>query len=361
LSSELRICALAVATVAACAHRPPAPAGPTVFAESAAFAAVSGRAHRILKRDVNGDGVEDAVVALRSDRGWAPAVFAHAVDEDGRHSWRAACEGPAVPGSELGELAWVEMNDGPLLLLVGAEETPDELIQSLVLVDPADHCALRLEERLLLAKPGHQVIAPNSVPAGVRLEAGVLAISDRPATVRLEGPEGVAAVLTGVRVRRVGGSREVVEVEEANANLLVPRSIVVSWRGPGEAMELSMLTDGSDRTSFVARPDHAGALRIEANSTVALVLLHHGCGEASGDETLRLRIADEPPWSSGAPVPSGSFVRAAGRTISAGGVRRDLLALREPAAEIVMQLGRAESNRCLRQVRAFGFRGEPTH
>lgn len=356
--SKLQLRAVTVAAclpvALSCAHRPPPSSPPLAFPDSQAFAEVRSRAYGLMVRDLDGDQLDDAVVALEVAGGWAPAAFFHTVDDEGNHRWRATCQGPAVVGSELSGLAWVEMTGGPLVLMLGDEENPDELIQTVLLVDPMEACAARLEDRMVLVKPAGDVIAPGPIPAGASLRDEALVLTDRPDTVTLEGPAGASSLLRSVRIRRVFGTREVVEVDEATASFLVARELAVTWQGNGEPMTLEMLTDGDDVTAFAARADESGTLRLRADGDIVLVVVHHGC---SGDDEprLSLRAGTGEPWLLGSPVPPESFVRAAGRSRDQGGVRRDLVALRTPTAELVFGLGPVEQARCIREVRAYGF------
>jgi len=360
-SQVARATIVTACTVAAlsCAHRPP-PAKPARFADRAAFVEVRSRAYGMLERDLDGDGLDDAVVGLRVSGGWAAAAFAHTVDDERGHRWHATCQGPVVTGSELGLLAWVEMSDGPLVLVVGDEENPDELVQSLVLIDANEACAARLEERLVLVKPAGEVIAPGSVPAGVLVRDGALLLTDQPETVTLEGSEGMTSLLQSVRVRRISGTREIVEVEEGMVSFLEPRQVTATWQSTSEPMTLEMLTDNDDVTGFVARADEVGTLRLIADRAVSLLIVHHGC-RGDADPRLQLRVGEGSSWALGSPIPPDSFVRAAGRSRGREGVRRDLLALREAHRELELELGPVERTRCVREVRAFGFKGTPAN
>ncbi|OGQ80945.1 MAG: hypothetical protein A2289_12255 [Deltaproteobacteria bacterium RIFOXYA12_FULL_58_15] len=339
-----------VALGVACAHTiPPAPV--TLFVDSPAFAAVKNHAHGVLARDLDGDGLTDHVTAEKIESGWIAAFHHHQRDEKGDR-WQRICESVVVLGEEIDDFRWVEMDDGPLLLLVVNAENPDEIVQSLLLMDPSSGCATRFDDRMLLIRPDGEVIAPGPVPAGIVWIDHRLHLNDEPQSIPLDGGNHRIELLRSVRVRRVSGSTRTPLVEETIARFLVQQELKVSWQSDAGSQSLPQLVDGSDVTSFVLRAGEMGQLHIAAENEIVALVIHCGCDGPFGP--LQVRRPGGELWNSEAPQPILGFVRAWRRTHKST-ADWYLFALEEQNATLTLEVGPQGAQRCLRQVRAYGF------
>jgi hypothetical protein len=353
-----RITVLSFLLAISCAHQP---VRPMPFATSTAFHAVSGSIYSILERDLDADGLNEAVVVSKTAHGYVPAAFRQEAAE-GMTVWKHVCDGEVALGTELEIVSYIEVADGALALIVAQDENPDEQVQSFVLIDPRDSCATRLKDRLELPLPSDTVLAPGAVPAGVLVATGEpgFKLVDQPRLLHLTSGEGSVDLLTGVRVREVNGSRVGIDVREHMLTFLKPATLTATWRIPDvEAAPLAELVDGDPTTGLSLRADATGTLVVESDLALAVLELVHGCyGDARAE--LELDVGQGGPFVTGAPAPPTSFVAATGKsfTDSSGG-RHELLALREPKQTLAITLGPAGRERCLKELRAFGFVGTP--
>lgn len=367
-----RLCmTLVIFLMAACAAKlaPPVP-----FSQTTAFRDIDSSIFAILEADLNGDGMPDAIVARGVGPGWAPVVYMQTAGVE-QTAWSLECTGPVVVGSELGSLRWMNPGSGRLVMLAATTENPDEATEHVVLVDPVDGCAVRFEDHVHLTRPNGAVVAPRGLSGGLLLdgEDGSLRIVDRPSYLTLDAAEGEVALLTKVRIRQLSGTSRKVHVEERLVELLRPLAVTIEWiaepvandagyvkaaESP-PATETPELTDNDDTTTFVARAGVSGRLRIVGESPIIGFEIRHGCLDAE-PVPLRLQSTEGKPHIVGErPVP-GSFVRATGRRrITNAGTARvnsDLLLLGRHGTEWSLSVGPGEVQRCIRELKAFGFR-----
>jgi hypothetical protein len=340
----------------ACAHNPPPK--PTPFSKSEAFHKSSSTIYGILERDLDEDGLSEVVVANKTDHGFALSTYRQHPAASG-NTWERICDGEVAVGSELEVLSFIEVEDGALALIAAKDDNPDEELQSFVLIDPAAGCATRFKDQLRLPKPADAVITPGAVPAGVIIvehEPGFRLV-DEPRVLHLTAAEGKVDLLTGVRTRLVTGKRREVAVDEAALSFLRPIPIAVHWQASeADPIELFELVDDDATTEFVAKPGVTGTLKIAADAPFVALELVHGC---YGGSAAALELASEQGtrFVTGEAAAADSFVAANGKSFGdeAGG-RHELLALRSAATSLTLSVGPVAAERCLRDVRAFGFR-----
>jgi hypothetical protein len=299
------------------------------FAESPAFHERSSRVYGILERDLDGDGLIDAVIALRNEHGFAPQVF-HGKVEKERIDYTPACLGPVLEGDDLDAMRWVPWGEDEVLFMVVLDETPDQLAQSFALVDLRGDCATLHHEQVLLPR-GDDVLAPAELRAGVAVDGGQVIVIDEPEYLHLTGREGELEVPTSVRARRIVGGEG-----ETRLPVIVPQPMTAHW---GD-FELPELVDGAVETSFVVRD--AGVLQVTSGKPLVLLELQYGCGPLP---VITLR---DQALALDAQTPTVDWVRGIGHKSSAA-----LVALTEPATEL--QLG-LQATSCLRELRGYSFR-----
>ena len=347
------------ALVASCAHTPLPK--PTPFAESAAFHATSGSIYGILERDLDQDGLAEAVVVNKTAHGYAAALFRQAPAASGT-LWTRVCDGEVVLGTELEVLSFVEFDDGALALIAAQDENPDEQVEDFVLVDPMDGCTTRLKDRLQLPRPADLVLGPGTVPAGVVVTAGEAGfrLVDEPHMLHLTSADGNVDLLTGVRTRQVRGGHSAVEVHETSQSFLRPTPIAATWQGDGlEPVILDELVDGDSATGFSIRAGTTGRLVVDGAAPLSVVELVHGC---YGAPLAPLEIAAEggDPFITGVAAAAESFVAASGKSYTdPHGGRHELLALKAPTAQLALSFGPVEAERCIKELRAYGFVAAP--
>jgi hypothetical protein len=332
---------------------------PPRFADSATFHGMSGRVHGLLEGDVDGDGQPEAVLAERRGDGYAVSVLHHEGDP-ARGDWKPWCTTEPVRGEDLDALRWVTFADRRAAVFVLVlNENPEELEQRLAVVDLKARCAVVFEDELALtrAEP-EKLVAPASVRGGAVLDddGGGLVVHEDPGYLHLAGSEGEVLVLTSLRERTVRWADG--KVTEAERQLAITRAqpATVTLAGPGGRV-LSELTDGDDATRFDVAAGEVELLGIRSERPFVLLELHEGCDDVA-TSALSLATAGAAPVSLGAAPPAGSFVRAIGRTQGAG-VRKELVALREPTASLDLDVGPRERARCLRDVKVYGFSASP--
>ncbi len=332
---------------------------PTAFKDSDAFKKVRKDALGFLDHDFNGDGIDDAVVVTRDGSGMKPQVFVQTASEKGG-VWSHACTGPMLAGEELETMRWVQPGPRELLLVVASTDNPDTLQQSFALLPVNQPCTAVFQEQINLEKPGYEVVSPGEVPAGVLVDdAGMVHVIDRAQTVHLRGASGEVEVLKSVRQRILADDGVRIVVDEKPRGFVAPRAIKVAWRRgqPPVLEDLSVLTDESRETSFVAKAGDEGVLEIDSGDRPMVILdVAHGCGEGTDGLTLTPESAAEDTHVVGKAPDARSFVQGVGhRPLLAPGERRDVLVLREPATKLALRVGPTDVARCLRDVRAYGF------
>ncbi|MBI5509233.1 MAG: hypothetical protein HY903_10820 [Deltaproteobacteria bacterium] len=342
-----------VVALSACAH----PQKPAPFANSSAFHAVSGSTYGILERDLDGDQLPDAVVAKKTSHGFAP-VFYRQQAREGAAAWARGCEGEVAVGVELDTLTFVDVQDGSLAMLAAAEDNPDEVILSLVVVDLTDDCRTRYKEQLRLPRPAPSVLSPGSVMAGVFVKDGApgFQLIDRPRVLHLQNADGPVDLLTGVRVRVVAGTRAALVVRPTDASFLAPLVLAASWvPETGEPVALPELVDGDDATAFGLRPGETGVLAVTAPDPLSAIEVVYGCTGEDGPP-LELALLPAAPLTLGSSPAVTSFVAASGRTvIDSNGARHELLALRQATVRLELALGPAAARRCLRGLEGYAL------
>jgi hypothetical protein len=327
------------------------------FVASAAFREIDSTVYGALEADLNGDAMPDGIVVQKVGPGFAPAVYMQAVGDEKTTTWSRACTGDGVVGDEIETLRWVEIGGKELVLLAASVQNPDEVVVDGRLFDPRDDCATRYNERLVLTAPNGEVVAPFAVPGGFTVtDSGVVQIVDRARYLTLGGPEGEVSLLRDVRIRRLEWSGDTLVADSKRVGFLVAREVEARWLRPGaDPAGAPELVDGDDHTAFAIRPDETAALALVAPAPILMLELHHGCPGAE-PRPLELALAGGKPYDTGTRPGSDSFVRASGRGhATIPGVKRDLLALSEPTNEIALAVGPGETERCLREVRAYGF------
>lgn len=350
-----RLALVPLLLVAACGPKLPPPR----FADSAAFHGMSGRVHGMLEADVDGDGQPDVVIAERRDDGYAVAVLRHEGDP-AKGDWKPWCTTEPVAGDDLDAFRWVSFGDRrPAVFVLVLDENPEDVEQRLAVVDLKARCALVVDEQLSLTRPDPDtLIAPPSVRGGAAVDAdgGGLVLRDDPGYLHLAGPAGEVLVLTSLHERAVRWAfGKVTEVQRQLA-LTHSQPATVTLDGPA-GRALPELTDGDDTTRFDVGAGVAERLSIRAEQPFVLLELHEGCDDPSS-AALTLATGGATPVSLGAAPPAGTFVRAVGRSQGAG-VRKDLVALREPTAALDLEVGPLDRARCVRDVKVYGFAASP--
>jgi hypothetical protein len=254
-----------------------------------------------------------------------------------------------IPGDELDALRFVVMPEGGALLLVAASESnPDLVAQSFALVDVGESCAVRYSETVRLPHPLGEVIAPETVPAGVLVDEHGLSIVDDPQRVRLAGTEGEVELLLSIRERRVTGTSKVLGMPERRRSMLEERALKVTT----PERELAEVRDGDDATSVDLAAD--AAVTLESDAPLRILEVHHGCAGAP-EASFDLLLAGN-RWSTKEPPPPDSWIQAAGRAAPGSDVHRRLLVLREPATKLELSLRPGAAPVCLRELRAYALR-----
>jgi hypothetical protein len=336
-----------------CAH----PAPPVRFAASPAFQAIDSTVYGILEADLNNDGLPDGIAVQDVGSGFVPVVYLQAAGNSDGTTWSRDCTGDRVAGEEIETLRWVDVDGRELVLLTASDRNPDEATVDGALFDPRDGCRSRYRETLVLNEPNGVILAPGSVPGGfVITDAGSVRLVDRARYLTLGGAEGEVALLRDLRVRDLRWHHGQLVTESQRAVVVVPRRIEVQWLSPDAgATDAPELLDGDDHTLSAIRPHEVAALALVASEPILMLEIHHGC-PAAALRPLELAVADSKAYRTGARPEAGSFVRASGRgRVSMPSVQLDLLALLEPTSEIALTIGPTDAERCVREVKGYGF------
>ena len=326
------------------------------FADSAAFRAVAGLVHGILQQDLDGDDLEDAVLAERTSFGFVLAVFAQERSGDGAPRWRPLCRSDVLAGDDLDALRWVSLDRGIVFALV-LTENPEEIVQSFALVDVAAGCATRFAETVTVERAdGDTTVVPGGLRSGVAVapSGDRVAILDALTFLRLAGAQADVRVLTGARERLIVREADRLAVHERHRGFLAPVALDAAWRSSAGELALPHLVDDEDRTAFAVRAGEPGRLQFRAEAPFVLLELRHGCG-CGPAAPLSIARGAEPPMTLGDRPGRDSFVLGSGAAQEREGVRRDLIALHDPATALDLELGPTDSEHCLRTARAWGF------
>ena len=319
------------------------------------------RASALIDADVNGDGTPDVVAALPFRQGFRIELHA-LVQAAGAVALETACTAEPIDGEELRPLRWLVLEGVRYVVAVARTEDPDELVETVQLVDLDAGCRTVLRERLRLPKAGARLVAPAGFEGGVQLvgDGRGLELVDRPRYVTLDGPEGTVRVLVGVRRRvlhRQGAELVLVGRDES---LLDPLPARVSWRVAGGENERPELVDGDESTSFVLRPGEAGELVVATSSPLVLLEMHDGCAGAVTPQLRPYRTADA-TLSMASEAPEGAVALAGGRVLGDGGHSwRGLWLAAATAPSVTLTVGASDGVQCLREVRAWAPRSSLT-
>jgi hypothetical protein len=339
-----------------------APVTNLAFAGSADFRAMASRVQGILERDLDGDGKTEAIVAERHDHGYAVALL-HQAQKEGGARFVSVCRTAVIEGEEVDAFRLVRLGGKESIAMVVSTENPEEVVQSLAIVDVHAECALAFADKVRLVRgDAAEVHVPASLRGGVRIasDGAAVAIVDAPQYLRLAGVGEEVQFLTQVRQRDLVAGAKGIEVQEQVLHLVNRVPTVVSWQGEGAAAQaLPELTDGSDATAFVLRPAEQGLLRITSETPLLFLELHYGC-DADDAASLTLQLdGGDAVIAVGERPAAGSFVAAVGQSRAAARWREDLLALKQESQELAFNVGPLAGARCLREVRGHSF-GLPT-
>ncbi len=392
-SAELRRVSLAagvLVALAACGPKPPA--RQLTFARTPAFHEISGKVYAILERDLDGDGWIDAVIAERQDHGYSIVVMEQVPPkQEGQQEYRRRCTGPLLTGEDLDAFNWVPLGPRDAVFARVLQQDPEELRQSIAVVDVAKDCdPLFAEEVRLTAGDAQTVVSSPALSGGAFLEEpSAVHIVDRPRYLRLAGAEADVQVLTGARLRIVRFDAAGAHLEEGTVEALEPLPLtgalyVSEVRDDGlttpppeptpppptapepptpeptppTKSEIGGLTDGEDGLAVELDPDADPLLMVKATAPIVLLEVHHGC-EQPGPGLELVRLDEEPGREVhvlGARPKEDSFVQASSLE-GAKATGRALLLLRAPTALLQLHVGPRAGRRCLRELKAFGWRG----
>lgn len=331
-------------TQSGCTARPTAPP-PLAFADSQAFHGVASETRGFFERDVDGDGLVDAVVVRQHERGFVLEYFQHtrATDTD---PFERRCELVLGAGDELDTLRALAIGGGAQILIVTRAETPDLLAQRVTVVDATDPCRVLQQTAVETSRTSDALVLPPQLVLGVLVsEPGdrVLML-DQPKVVRLHDVQaaGEVALALSLRVRtlamahpptpRDAGGADVaaLAVAEQTVQLLVGRKVVPEVQGvPALVSGAASKADHGDAEAGAIR------LRIGAERDFVAVEVRHACGVAPALERPHLR---------------------------AEGARDGALLwlLDQPAAEAGLVLAAGDRADCVSAVRVFRWSGGET-
>ncbi len=322
---------------------------PPRYIDSPAFHAVSGSVYGILDRDIDGDGQSDATVVVRAEQGYVVEVLRQEGKKEAP-AWKPLCRSETLLGNDLDAMRWLDAKDEPLLYVVVLDEDPEELRQSVAVIDATD-CSSALYEKLSVRrKERDAIITPESFRQGAMLskDAGTLTIIDEPRYLRLGGAAGDVEILSSVRQRDFVFADGETELTEQPRGLLTPVSLAIE--GPSG---IEVLYDGDDGTHVAIAAGASLVLGMRSERPWILLELHHGCDE---DPAAPLSVMHEGEvFTLGQKPGAGSFVLAYGRKNKHAGIEHDLLALRTKTALLELTIQGDTKTRCLREVRAYGF------
>lgn len=318
------------------------------------------RAYSVLDVDVDGDGVDETVVATRTDLGFRVELFALVQDETSTR-WQSVCSATPVSGEVLLPLRWLDLAGGRRhLAMVTRSEDPDELMETLQLVDLADKCRVSFEQRLRLAKAGAPLVLPDGFEGGVRLatDGRSLELIDRPRYVTLEGAEGEVRLLAGVRRRVLEQKADTMVLVERDGSLLSPAAMHVFFRAENEPAEYELpeLVDGDGTTAFALRPGAAGTLGLVTPTPMVLLEAHYGCRDEAGGELELSRAPDGGLVLGGAPTEGLHPVAHGRRQGSAAEGWKALWLVSASGESLDVVLGASPTSRCLRELRGWRSR-----
>lgn len=370
-----------MSVAAACSRAPTTP--PLAFADSAAYRTLKNSVAAFHEVDVDNNGYPDGLVFSREDGGFTPALFMQ--DPSGEQiRWIRDCKGASLIGERFEKLRWVRDGDARRLLVTATTEDPDELRVSFAVLDPLKPCTPLFADALLFKKPAGDVLSPGRIRIGLSVATdGTLVVLDRPTTTQLRGVAGRLDILTGVRLRRWGGSSATEPWLEGRRSLLQEVSYAVEWVpeaklspdavvggavlseeiaqfGQYDAVRFdpAVLKDNSESGAWKLRRNETGAVRVSAKTPFVLLELHHGC--ALG-EPAELEITSTTGGSlfvtGGLPVLNGTFLASASGRQREGQPAVEVVALPKPVRTLELRLGPVEANRCVRELRTFGWRG----
>ncbi len=342
---------------------------PLRFADSDSFSNMASRVYAILEADIDGDGIDDAVIAERSGYGYRVALL---LQHPGKKqvAFEPSCAGPVLAGDELEAFRWMRLGQRDVLFALVATEDPDEKLQNFALVDVADGCKVAYREELRLPAAQGELVLPTGLRGGafVQEDGASVGIVDEPRFLRLFGASGEVDVLTSVRQRIVRDWHGGLRVREQVLTTVAPQKLAVHFEEDSVALGaeppvdavtraaaaprlLAELTDASDAAFIeVGR----GTLVLTAAEPILLLEVHYGCGAGGEERPPELHLGDL-AHVLGAPPAPASWVRGFGSSTVAGTFRRELLLLTEPRNELRLD-NQGQARLCLREIVAHRFR-----
>jgi hypothetical protein len=203
------------------------------------------------------------------------------------------------------------------------------------------------------------------VPGGVLVDdADHVHVIDEAQTVQLRGASGEVDLLKAVRERILGDDGVRITVDEKPRTFVTGLDVETRWRtAAGTATDATAiaaivpeLSDRKADTTFTIASGEDGVLEIATNAPMVILDVGHGCGESPAPLTLTPETATADTHVVGSPPQQSSFIQGVGhRPLGGGSERRDVLVLREPTTHLAVRVGPVDSDRCLRDVRAYGF------
>ncbi|MBC7793318.1 MAG: hypothetical protein H7Z43_06400, partial [Clostridia bacterium] len=183
---------------------------------------------------------------------------------------------------------------------------------------------------------------------------------NRARSVRLNGAAGEGEVLTAVPERLLDDDGHKITVIERPHSFILPRPLKAHWQSAREetlTRDVPELTDENPSTSFIATAGDNGVLEISSAEPMTILDVSHMCEGATVHIELTPEQLPADTYVIGERPVAKSFIHGVGRRPQSGSSaeRREVLVLREPSTHLALRLGPPGSDRCLRDVRAYGF------
>lgn len=325
---------------AACTTRSTAPP-PLAFVDSQAFRGVASETRGFLERDVDGDGLVDAVVVRQHAGAFVLEYFQHtrATDAD---PFERRCELALGIGDELDTLRALAIGRGAQVLIVTRVETPDHLAQRVTVVDAAEPCRVLQHTAVETSRTSDALVLPPQLVLGVLVsEAGdrVLML-DQPKVVRLHDAQAAGEVALALTLRARNLVRVKSEVTDPGGDgspeLAIAEQTVQLLVGRRATPEVQPAQDPAGDVARGAEPGDVNAnsirLRIGAEREFVAVEVRHACSVPPAFERPTLRA-------------EGTNDRAL------------LWLLARPASEAFLLLAAGERADCVAGVRVFRWSG----
>ena len=354
----LRVLSLGPLLLGALACATAAPRRP--FVQSPAYKQVANSVYGILERDLDADGVPDAVVARKSAGGYAVSLWAGVRGAaDDAAGWSQRCTSSAWAGDELMHMAWLGAPGQEALVVVVGEENPEDVRQTVAVLEPRAcrtlwQDTLRVDRAEGLEQSGFALLGNQGI--SLSPDGNTLLLLDHIEFLKLEGAQGPVWLPVRARERQAAVCKGEVVTHEASTGLLTAVPLQVAWmRRNGAETAVPQVQDGRDDTALDLPPGEHGTLSVRATAPVSLLEVHHGC-EAGGRADLDLQMADADIYTTGELPQEESFVLAAGRRHGDSAFLQDLLALRQPTERMQLHLAAFDAARCIREVTGYQLR-----